>query len=75
MENPCVLGEQPSCSFGVGGQPRGEINVTGPYYCYQCCTEMVGKHTKKLYYGYDITVCLGECDRKWDERLDKHGFS
>jgi hypothetical protein len=69
------LGECTSCSFRVGGLPRKEVEEVGKYDCYQCGENKDGPHKRKFYFGYDITVCIGNCDKEWGERKDNHGFS
>lgn len=68
------LGEYPSCSFGADGPPRKELEEIGEYYCYLCEGNFNRLHKKKLYFGYDITVCIGECDERWSRGRDKQGF-
>lgn len=68
-------GQCTSHSRDAGRYPRKELVGAGEYYCYQCEGTFDRPHKKKLYFGYDITVCIGECDKKWDERAGNHGFS
>ncbi len=75
MENSDIFLKYASCSHDAGGHPRKELEEAGKYYCYQCGGTFDRPHKKKLYFGYDITVCSGECDKKWDERAGNHGFS
>ena len=67
-------GQCTSRSHDADRHPRTESEEIGEYYCYLCGGSFNRGYKKKLYFGYDITVCIGECDERWSKGMDKHGF-